>query len=106
MGKALELDESNFDSTIAQGVSMVDFWAPWCGPCRMVAPIVEELAGEYAGKVNVCKVNTDENQDIAVKYGIRSIPSILFFKNGEQVDTIVGAVSKQNFEQKLKNIIG
>lgn len=106
MGKALELDESNFDSTIAQGVSMVDFWAPWCGPCRMVAPIVEELAGEYAGKVNVCKVNTDENQDIAVKYGIRSIPSILFFKNGEQVDTIVGAVSKQTFEQKLKNIIG
>lgn len=106
MGKALELDESNFDSTIAQGVSMVDFWAPWCGPCRMVAPIVEELAGEYAGKVNVCKVNTDENQDVAVKYGIRSIPSILFFKNGEQVDTIVGAVSKQTFEQKLKNIIG
>lgn len=106
MGKALELDESNFDSTIAQGVSMVDFWAPWCGPCRMVAPIVEELAVEYNGKVNVCKVNTDENQDIAVKYGIRSIPSILFFKNGEQVDTIVGAVSKQTFEQKLKNIIG
>jgi len=106
MGKAVELNESNFESTIAEGVTMVDFWAPWCGPCRMVAPIVDELATDYDGKANICKVNTDENQDIAVKYGIRSIPSILFFKNGEQVDTIVGAVAKQAFEQKLNDLIG
>jgi len=105
MGKTVELNESNFESAIAEGVTMVDFWAPWCGPCRMVAPIVDELASEYEGKANICKVNTDENQDIAVKYGIRSIPSILFFKNGEQVDTIVGAVSKQTFEQKLNSLL-
>lgn len=106
MGKALELNDSNFDATIAEGVTMVDFWAPWCGPCRMVAPIVDELVEDFSGKAKICKVNTDENQDIAVKYGIRSIPSILFFKNGEQVDTIVGAVAKQAFEQKLNDLIG
>ena len=106
MGNAVELNDSNFEATVAEGVTMVDFWAPWCGPCRMVAPIVDELATEYDGKASICKVNTDENQDIAVKYGIRSIPSILFFKNGEQVDTIVGAVSKQAFEEKLNNLIG
>jgi thioredoxin 1 len=105
MGKAVELNNDNFEATVKEGVTLVDFWAPWCGPCRMVAPIVDELATDYEGKANICKVNTDENQDIAVKYGIRSIPSILFFKDGEQVDMIVGAVSKQAFEQKIDGLL-
>jgi len=101
MGKALELTEENFEATVAEGVSLVDFWAPWCGPCRMVAPIIDELAGEFEGKAKICKVNTDENQDIAVKYGIRSIPTILFFKNGEVAEQLVGASSKEAFKEKL-----
>ena len=105
MGKYIELTNDNFEATVKEGVTLVDFWAPWCGPCRMVAPIVDELAGEYEGKANICKVNTDECQDIAVKYGIRSIPSILFFKDGEQVDMIVGAVAKQAFEQKIDGLL-
>lgn len=105
MGKAIELNVSNFDATVKEGITVVDFWAPWCGPCRMVAPVIEELAGQYEGKVKVCKVNTDENQDIAVKFGIRSIPTIMFFKNGQQVDTIIGAAAKQAFEQKINALL-
>jgi len=95
MGKYIELTGANFEATLAEGVSLVDFWAPWCGPCRMIAPVVEELADDYDGKAKICKVNTDEEQDIAVKFGIRSIPTIMFFKDGEMVDQVVGAQSKQ-----------
>jgi len=105
MRKYIDLTASNFEATLADGVSLVDFWAPWCGPCRMIAPIVEELAGDYEGKANVCKVNTDEEQDIAVKFGIRSIPTILFFKNGEMVDQIVGAQSKQALAAKIDALL-
>jgi thioredoxin 1 len=105
MAKYIDLTDENFDSTIAEGVSMVDFWAPWCGPCRMIAPVVEELAEEYEGRAKICKVNTDEQQDIAVKYGIRSIPAILFFKDGEMVDQMVGAASKDAFAEKLNAIL-
>ena len=105
MGKALELNSTNFDSTVAEGVTLVDFWAPWCGPCRMVAPVIEELAEEMGDKVKVCKVNTDENQDIAVKHGIRSIPTIMFFKDGQQVDMIIGAAAKQAFVEKLEGLL-
>lgn len=105
MGKAIELNGSNFDSTIAEGVTLVDFWAPWCGPCRMVGPVIEELAGDYEGKAKICKVNTDEAQDVAVKYGIRSIPTILFFKDGEQKDMIVGAASKDAFADKINALL-
>ena len=101
MAKYIDLTAENFDATIAEGVSMVDFWAPWCGPCRMIAPVIEELAEDFEGKAKICKVNTDEQQDIAVKYGIRSIPAILFFKNGELVDQMVGAASKDAFAAKL-----
>jgi thioredoxin 1 len=97
MSKYTELTSANFEATLAEGVSIVDFWAPWCGPCRMIAPIIEELAEDYEGKANVCKVNTDEEQDIAVKFGIRSIPTIMFFKDGKMVDQVVGAQSKQAF---------
>ena len=105
MGKYVELNNSNFDATVAEGVTMVDFWAPWCGPCRMIAPVVEELAEDFEGKATIAKVNTDEEQEIAVKYGIRSIPSILFFKNGEVVDQMVGAASKDAFAEKITALI-
>ncbi len=105
MAKYTELTVSNFDEITKEGVSLVDFWAPWCGPCRMIAPVIEELAAEYEGKANICKVNTDEEQDIAVKYGIRSIPTILFFKNGEVVEQMVGAASKQAFADKLNALL-
>ncbi|RUM44240.1 MAG: thioredoxin [Hydrogenimonas sp.] len=106
MGKYVELTSSNFDETVKEGVTLVDFWAPWCGPCRMIAPVIEELAEEYEGKATIAKVNTDEEQDLAVKYGIRSIPSILFFKDGQVVDQMVGAASKQAFAEKLDALLG
>ncbi|MDD5405503.1 MAG: thioredoxin [Sulfurovaceae bacterium] len=105
MGKYIELTNSNFESTIKEGVSLVDFWAPWCGPCRMIAPVIEELANDFEGKANICKVNTDDEQDIAIKFGIRSIPTILFFKNGELVDQMIGAASKDAFTQKLNALL-
>jgi len=105
MGKYIELTAANFDETVKEGVSMVDFWAPWCGPCRMIAPVIEELAADFEGKAKVCKVNTDEEQDLAVKYGIRSIPTILFMKDGNVVDQMVGASSKQAFTDKINSLL-
>ena len=91
MAKYVELTDDNFEASVAEGVSLVDFWAPWCGPCRMIAPIIEELAEDFEGKATIAKVNTDEEQNVAVKYGIRSIPTLLIFKDGEVVDQMVGA---------------
>ena len=94
MSKPLELTDSNFSEEVVSSDSpvLVDFWAEWCGPCRMVGPIVDELAGEYEGKVKVGKVDVDNNPEVSVKYGIRSIPALLIFKDGEVVDQIIGAV--------------
>ena len=105
MGKYIELTSANFDATTKEGVSLVDFWAPWCGPCRMIAPVIDELAGDSEGKANICKVNTDEEQDLAVKYGIRSIPTIIFMKNGEVVDQLIGATSKQALTDKINSLL-
>ncbi len=84
---------------------VVDFWATWCGPCRMIAPIIEELAKEYDGKITVGKCDVEENDDIAAEFGIRNIPTILFFKNGEVVDKTVGALSKSKIEEKFKALL-
>ena len=105
MAKYIELTPANFEEVTKEGVSMVDFWAPWCGPCRMIAPVIEELATDFEGKANICKVNTDEEQDLAVKYGIRSIPTILFMKNGEVVDQLIGAISKQALTDKINSLL-
>jgi thioredoxin 1 len=105
MGKYIELTASNFNEVVKDGVVMVDFWAPWCGPCRMIGPIVNELAQEYEGKAKICKVNTDEEQDIAIRFGIRSIPTILFFKDGQLADHMIGAASKDVFKYKLDALL-
>lgn len=95
--------DANFDQEVIQSKIpvVVDFWAPWCGPCRFVSPIIEELAKEYEDKVKVGKLNVDENQETAGKYGIMSIPSILIFKNGNPVKTMVGAQGKENYKKEI-----
>lgn len=101
--KITELNSSNFDSTIAGGSTpvVVDFWAPWCGPCKAIAPILAELADELGDAVKICKVNVDNNSEIASKYEIRAIPTILIFKNGSLADTVVGLTSKDDLKAKL-----
>ncbi len=102
-GNLVEFTDNNFDVEALQSDKpvLVDFWAPWCAPCRMVGPIVAELAGSYSEKVKVGKLNTDDNPNIASRYGIMSIPTILLFKNGEIADRIVGAALKKDFERML-----
>jgi len=90
----------------ADGLVLVDFWAVWCGPCQMVAPVVEEIAAEYTGKLKVVKLNTDENPDIASKYRIMGIPTLMFFKNGAAVDSVVGAVPKAQLKSKVDGLLG
>lgn len=100
----IDVDDESFQTEIesADGLAMVDFWAEWCGPCRMVSPIVEELAEEYEDRIKVAKVDVDESQRTAQKFNVRSIPSILFFRDGEHVDTVVGAVPKEQLEEKIE----
>ena len=104
---ALEFTEANFDELAKQSdkVVMVDFWAAWCGPCRMVGPIVEEIANEYEGKAVVGKVDVDAHGSISAQYGVRNIPTIIFLKNGEVVDKSVGAVPKAQLVAKLEALM-
>lgn len=100
---AMSLTGQNFKQEVLefQGVVLVDFWAPWCGPCRMVAPTIDELATEYAGKAKIGKVNTDENTDLSSQYNVMSIPTMIIFKNGQIVDQITGAYPKNVLKDRL-----
>ena len=102
-----EFTDDNFDTEVLKSnlPVLVDFWAEWCGPCKMIAPIVEEIAGDYAGKVKVGKVNVDFNNQVAMEYGIRGIPALLVFKGGAVANQIVGAVPKNNITQILDEVI-
>ncbi len=105
--KPITFTDGNFDAEALKSdvPVIVDFWAAWCGPCKMIAPIIEDLAGEYEGKVKVGKLDVDENQQTAIKYGVRSIPTVLFLKSGKVVETIIGAVPKSMFAEKIKKIV-
>lgn len=100
MGAAV-LTKETFQDQIQSGITLVDFWAPWCGPCKMQTPIVEELAGEVKGQATIAKVNVDEESDLASQFGIRSIPSLLLFKDGELVDTMIGVNPKSVLKEKI-----
>ena len=106
-GNALKVEDASWDAEVmkAPELVMVDFWAVWCGPCQMVAPIVDELANEYAGKVKVRKLNTDENPEVAGRYQVMSIPTILFFKNGQVVEKLVGARPKRQFKEMIDQLL-
>ncbi len=105
MEHPITLTDTNFRNEVleSQEPVLVDFWAPWCGPCKMIAPVIEEVAKEFAGKVKVGKLNTDDNQNTAAQFRIMGIPSLLIYKDGEVVDRIVGVVPKQQIVQKLEN---
>lgn len=101
--KPVTITDQNFNDEVTNSTIpvLIDFWAVWCGPCRAIAPIVEQLAGEYDGKIKIGKLDVDENPDTAVKFGVRSIPTLLLFKNGQVIDTIIGAVQKTVIVQKI-----
>jgi len=104
---AIEITDANFEEVVVNSDKpvMIDFWAVWCGPCRMIAPIVEEMSGEYEGKAVIGKVDVDSNPNVAMKYGIRNIPTVLFVNGGEVVDKQVGAAPKQAFTAKLDALL-
>lgn len=104
--KILKLTDADFDAQVkAQPLIVVDFWAEWCGPCRMIAPVLEELAGEYADRLAVGKLNVDENRQVAARFGIRSIPTLLFFRDGARVEQVVGAHPKSTIKAKIDQLL-
>jgi thioredoxin 1 len=107
-GKPITVTDADFETEIQQhqGLAMVDFWAAWCGPCRMIAPMVEQISRDYEGRVKVAKLDVDANPEVSMRFQIRSIPTILFFKDGEHVDTVVGAVPKPHIERAIEKHLG
>ena len=104
---ALEFTDANFQSEVLESktLNVIDFWAEWCGPCRAIGPVIEELSKEYEGRVKIGKVNVDVNPNVSVNFGITSIPAILFFKNGQVVDKQIGAVPKSVLEKKIQSLM-
>ena len=107
MSSAAAVTDASFEQDVLKSdlPVLIDFWAPWCGPCRMVAPIVDEIATEFEGKIKVFKLNTDENPNVASQYGIRSIPTLMIFKGGQKVDTVVGAVPKKTLSSTISKYL-
>lgn len=103
--KYLTLTDSNFDETTKSGVVLVDFWATWCGPCKMLAPTIEELAEDYEGRAVVCKVDVDENPSLAMRFKVMSIPTVFIFKDGEPVKKIIGLSDKEEYEEVLDSLL-
>lgn len=100
------ITDENFEDVTREGLTLVDFWAPWCGPCRLVGPVVEQLAEEYQGRVRVGKLNVDENPQTAMKFRVMSIPTVILFKNGDAIETMVGAAPKNAYEARLQKHVG
>jgi len=100
---AVAITKDNFTENVAQGVSLLDFWAPWCGPCKMQLPIVEELSDELQGTATIAKVNVDEEPELASQFGVMSIPTLILFKDGQPVDKLVGLQSKESLKAKIQN---
>lgn len=107
MGKGIEITDANFEEEVVKSdiPVLIDFWAPWCGPCRMVGPIVEEIANDYAGKIKVGKINTDDNQKVAAQFGIRSIPTLMIFSGGELKESLVGVQPKEILAAKIDKVL-
>jgi thioredoxin 1 len=102
----IEFTDDTFENETAEGYTLVDFWAPWCGPCRMVSPVIEELSGDFAGKVKVGKMNVDDNPKVAMNFRIMSIPTVMLFKDGEPVETMIGAQPKSSYQAKIEKHVG
>ena len=107
MANVQDVSDATFDAEVLQSSTpvLIDFWAPWCGPCRAIAPVVEELANEYAGKLKVVKMNVDDNQQTPSRYGVRGIPNLIVFKNGQVAEQIVGAVPKTRLTQAIESVV-
>ena len=106
MSTYIEITSENIEEVIKDGVVLLDFWATWCGPCRMLSPVIDQLAIDFDGKAKICKVNSDDQQDLTVKYGVRSIPTLIFLKDGEIVDQMIGSsANKQTLTDKLNSLL-
>jgi thioredoxin 1 len=107
MGKSITVTDEDFERAVLQseGLVMVDFWAPWCPPCRVISPMLEDLAGEYAGRVTIAKLNTDNGMERATQYGVQGMPTLIFFRQGQEVGRIIGAGSKSSYQQKLEALL-
>jgi thioredoxin 1 len=105
MMAVIELNNDNFDKEISSGVTLVDFWAPWCGPCKLLGPVIDEIGQELEGKVKIAKLNVDNNQEIAIRYRVMSIPTIIIFKDGKPMSQTIGVVSKKAIKDKIEAVV-